>query len=201
MTDSEMPSGTEPMTLGEKIRQHRKSQGRTLAELAEQCDISPSFLSQIERGQANPSIGTLQGLAHALGLTMAMFFEEPGQGRNSRQARETMATVVRANRRKLVIYPGSGTHHELLSPDLQRKIQMTWIVMPPGADTGDAPFVHEGEECGIVLQGKVEAWVGDERHILGPGDAIYHPSDIPHGSRNIGDDDAIMIVASTPPSF
>jgi transcriptional regulator with XRE-family HTH domain len=189
------------MSLGQRIRQRRKSQKQTLVELAKQCGISPSFLSQVERDQANPSIGTLQSLAHALGLTMATFFEEPGQREDSPQPGETLAAVVRADRRKLIIYPGSGTRHELLSPDLQRKIQMTWIVMPPGADTGDVPFLHEGEECGIVLQGKVEARIGDERYVLSSGDAIYHASDIPHGSRNIGDDDAIMIVASTPPSF
>ena len=201
MTNSEMLPNTLPMSLGEKIRHHRKSQKQTLAELAEQCNLSASFLSQIERDQANPSIGTLQSLAHALGLTMATFFEDPDEGEDELQTGETLAAVVRADRRKLIIYPGSGTRHELLSPDLQRKIQMTWIVMPPGTYTGDVPFVHEGEECGIVLQGKIEGWVGDEHYILGPGDAIYHRSDIPHRSRNIGDEDAIMIVASTPPSF
>ena len=81
------------------------------------------------------------------------------------------------------------------------KIQMTWIVMPPGADTGDVPFLHEGEECGIVLQGKVEARVGDERYVLSPGDAIYQASTVPHRSRNIGDEDVIIVVAITPPSF
>ena len=201
MTNSEMLPNTLPMSLGEKIRHHRKSQKQTLAELAEQCNLSASFLSQIERDQANPSIGTLQSLAHALGLTMATFFEDPGESEDEPQTGETLAAVVRADRRKLIIYPGSGTRHELLSPDLQRKIQMTWIVMPPGTYTGDVPFVHEGEECGIVLQGKIEGWGGVEHYILGPGDAIYHRSDIPQRSRNIGDEDAIMNVASTPPSF
>jgi quercetin dioxygenase-like cupin family protein len=73
--------------------------------------------------------------------------------------------------------------------------------MPPGTDSGDTPFVHEGEECGVVLQGKVETWIGTQRYVLEPGDAIYHLSSIPHRSRNVGDCDAIMVVAKTPPSF
>lgn len=189
------------ISIGEKIRRHRKARDFTLTELAQQCDISPSFLSQIERDQANPSIGTLHIIAHVFGLTMAQFFSEPGRPGDPFSPDETIAKVVRANQRKVIIYPGSGTRNELLSPDLRGKIQMTWTIMAPGSDTGDAPFVHEGEECGIILQGTLETWVGDERYVLGPGDAIYHPSNVPHSSRNIGDEDVIMITASTPPSF
>ena len=46
---------------------------------------------------------------------------------------------------------------------------MMRVIIPPGAGTGDVPLVHEGEECGFVLQGQVEIWVGDETFILIPG--------------------------------
>ena len=78
---------------------------------------------------------------------------------------------------------------------------MIRVVMPPGESTGDVPLVHEGEECGSVLQGKVEIWVGEEYYVLEAGDAIYQKSTIPHRSRNIGEGEAIVIVAITPPSF
>ncbi len=77
---------------------------------------------------------------------------------------------------------------------------MMWVVMPPGTDSGDEPFTHEGEECGVILQGQLEARVGDEKFILGPGDSIYHNSLIPHSSKNVGDSDVIMVVSKTPPS-
>jgi quercetin dioxygenase-like cupin family protein len=173
----------------------------TLTELAEQCDISPSFLSQIERDQANPSVATLHRITEEFGLTLGKFFEEPDRINNREQPAETLAKVVRADRRKTLFYPGSGISNELLTPDLRRAIQMMWVVIPPGADTGDEALVHEGEECGVVLQGQVEIWVGDEHYVLGPGDAIYQPSTVPHRSRNIGDTDVIIVVAITPPSF
>jgi transcriptional regulator with XRE-family HTH domain len=196
------PSFTIPdLSLGAKIRQHRKARSLTLTELAEQCDISPSFLSQIERDQANPSVATLHTIAEVFGLTLATFFEEPGRNNSYHPPTEISAKVVRANQRKILIYPGSGIRNELLSPDLQRDIQMMWVVIPPGADTGDVPLVHEGEECGFVLQGQVEVWVGDEHFLLGPGDAIYQSSTVPHRSRNVGPTDAIIVVAITPPSF
>lgn len=189
------------LSLGAKIRQHRKARRLTLAELAERCDISPSFLSQIERDQANPSIATLHTITQVFGLTLAMFFEEPKETKGQVRGNGTFAKVVRADQRKLLIYPGSGIRNELLSPDLQRAIQMMRVVIPPGADTGQVPLVHEGEECGFVLQGQIEIWVGDENYVLGPGDTIYQDSTVPHRSRNIGDTEAIIVTAITPPSF
>lgn len=188
--------------LGQKIRERRKTAALTLAQLADQCNISTSFLSQIERDQANPSVGTLHDIANALGEPLAAFFERPVPRRNGQPKQETKAKVVRANRRKTLIYPGSGIRNELVSPDLQRAIQMMYIVIPPGEGTGDEPLTHIGEECGLVLQGQVEIWVGDDEHyILGPGDSIYQDSSIPHRSRNCGDEDVIIVAAITPPSF
>ncbi len=188
------------LSLGAKIREQRKARNLTLTEMAEQCDMSPSFLSQIERDKANPSVATLKTIAQVFGVSLGSFFEEEDSTSDRPQPAETLAKVVRADQRKLLIYPGSGIRNELLSPDLQRAIQLMWIVMPPGTDTGNF-LVHEGEECGIVLQGTVEIWVGDEHHILNAGDAIYHPSSVPHRSRNIGETDVIMVGAITPPSF
>ena len=195
------PSTVTRPSLGAKIREQRKARRLTLTEMAEQCDISPSFLSQIERDKANPSVATLKTIAKVFGVSLGSFFEEEEDSPvGPPQLAETVATVVRADHRKVLIYPGSGIRNELLSPDLKRAIQLMWIVMPPGTDTGDF-LVHEGEECGIVLQGTVEISVGDERYILNAGDAIYHPSSVPHRSRNIGEVDVIMVGAITPPSF
>lgn len=201
-TAKQSPTKQTP-TLGSKIRQYRKAHDLTLIELADQCDISASFLSQIERGQANPSVTTLYAIAEAFSVPAASFFEMPERQDGAELSRpdDSNARVVPANRRKTLIYPGSRIRNELLSPDLQRAIQLMWIVMPPGTDTGDTQFIHEGEECGVVLQGRLETWVGDDKYELGPGDAIYHSSSIPHSSRNIGDEDVIMVVAKTPPSF
>ncbi|MFN8225008.1 MAG: XRE family transcriptional regulator [Gaiellales bacterium] len=195
--------GGEPSTLGSRIRRERKRQGLTLRQLADASGISTSFLSQIERDLAKPSVGTLHSVAEVLRTTIADLFVEPIGPRTTRAS--TLAQVTRASARKALVYPGSGIRNELLSPDLQRAIQMMWVVIPPGEGTGDVPLVHDGEECGVVLQGEIEVWVGEgaeqERHVLHAGDAIYQASTIPHRSRNIGTENAIIVVAITPPSF
>jgi len=191
---------TVTQSLGNQIRKYRKDKKLNLVQLAERCNISPSFLSQIERDQANPSVTTLYSISETLGVSMANMFSEPdGQsGMASRALVQETAQVVRAGARKAFIFPGVGIRNEFLSPDLQKSLQMIWIVMPPNADSGESPFVHHGEECGIILQGQVETWVGEQRYVLNPGDAIYHDSRLPHRSRNIGETEAIMVVAKTP---
>ena len=131
-----------PLTLGAKIRLRRKREAFTLAELAEQSNLSTSFLSQIERDQANPSVTTLYTIAEKLGVPVASFFENTDLKKAAtEQPVETAAKVVRADRRKILIYPGTGIQNELLSPDLRCAIQMMRIVMPPGTDSGETPFV------------------------------------------------------------
>ena len=194
---------SEKSTLGKKIREQRQAHQLTLVQFAESCNISPSFLSQIERGQATPSVTTLYAIADALGVSTAYFFSEPQLKDTPKVSRNHQGggKVVRRDRRKKLIYPDTYIVNELLTPDLQGSIQMMWVVMPPGTDSGNQPFSHDGEECGLILQGKLESWVGDEKFILGPGDSIYHSSVIPHGCKNIGDSDVIMVVAKTPPSI
>jgi transcriptional regulator with XRE-family HTH domain len=193
------------LSLGERIRLRRKEDGLRLTDLAARCNISPSFLSQIERDRASPSISTLHNIAKALGVTMAHFFVDSEklleENNDLYEKRENGVRVVRSDQRKTLIYPGSGIKNELLSPDLNRAIQMMWVVIPPGAETGPEGLVHEGEECGLIIQGKVKIWVGDHQYILGPGDSIYQKSNIPHHSQNIGDEDVIVVTAITPPSF
>jgi mannose-6-phosphate isomerase-like protein (cupin superfamily) len=70
-----------------------------------------------------------------------------------------------------------------------------------GADTGEAMLRHESQEGGVVLRGKLEVTVGDQRRTLGPGDAFYFDSRLPHRFRNPGSEECEVVTACTPPSF
>ena len=82
-----------------------------------------------------------------------------------------------------------------------RAIGMMQEVLPPGADTGDDMLSHEGEECGIVIRGQVEVTVGEQVHLLAPGDGYYFDSRTPHRFRNVGEQECVLISANTPASF
>ena len=99
-------------SLGSRIRHRRRQEGYKLVEFAEKCGISSSFLSQIERDQANPSISTLHDIAAVLGVPLAFFFasQEDVSTKNgfNQTQKGSGASVVRAEQRKQLIYPGSG---------------------------------------------------------------------------------------------
>jgi quercetin dioxygenase-like cupin family protein len=175
-----------------------------IVDLAELVGVSPSYISQVERALVHPSVGSLQKIACALGLHVADFFtEEDGHQAASaqREPSDTQPRVVRAGQRKGMIYAGSNVVYQLLSPDLRGNIEFLMIKGPPGSSSGDTNFQHEGEECGIVLQGRMTYRVGDTTVVLEPGDSIYFNSKLPHRWWNAGDEDLVAVWAVTPPSF
>jgi transcriptional regulator with XRE-family HTH domain len=60
--------------LGRKLREARRLRQLTLQELAGKVGLTPSHISQIERGVTNPSVSALLSLAGALDLPMEYFF-------------------------------------------------------------------------------------------------------------------------------
>ena len=70
-----------------------------------------------------------------------------------------------------------------------------------GATTGRHALKHDGEECGLILNGELTVTVGDQTQILGPGDAYYFKSDQPHSFKNNGHKVCELVSACTPPSF
>jgi mannose-6-phosphate isomerase-like protein (cupin superfamily) len=70
-----------------------------------------------------------------------------------------------------------------------------------GAATGEDMLAHRGEEAGVVIRGRVELTVGGAARVLGPGEAYYFASQLPHRFRNVGREACEIISACTPPTF
>jgi transcriptional regulator with XRE-family HTH domain len=188
--------------LGEMIRSRRVAQKMSLAQVAEVAGVSTSFVSQVERGVANPTLSTLKSLVEAIGSSVGSLLEDDPSADGVAQVRsDTGIAVLRAGQRRRIVYPGSAIANELLSPSLQRKMEIIWVEAAPGASSGGHPHMHEGEECGIVISGQMHFKVGDTDCVLGPRDAIYFSSDIPHQWENVGDEPLVAIWIITPPTF
>ena len=182
-------------TVGNQIRGLRKQLQLTLQQLAEQADISVGLLSQVERGLGNPSFNTLVQLAHALGVPVARLLHE---------ADGESPVVRRSERRRLDLHRGGaadGAIHELLTPSLDRALEVVWIEAEPGYTSKETPFSHAGEEVGIVLEGRHEIYLDGVCHVLEAGDAISYSSVIPHWYTNPGPDVVKAIWIITPPTF
>ncbi|MFH0916198.1 MAG: helix-turn-helix domain-containing protein [bacterium] len=177
--------------MGARIRRRRMQLGMTLHDLAETSGLTKSFVSQIERGRNSPSISTLRSVAAALEVPMFYFF----------QAEQTTEPVVKLAERRVVTFQKTGVKYELLTPDLQRGIEMLELKLKSGQHTGSRPLSHDGEECAVVVQGCAEVEVADTTYVLEAGDSIYIGALQPHRVFNPGKDTTVIISAITPPSF
>lgn len=177
--------------LGQKIRKKRLEKNMSLKELAEKTDLTASFLSQVERDLAEPSITSLRKIAEALEVPIFYFLLDNGD----------TSPVVKKNERKVLKFPESHLVYELLTPNLNGQMEMMMARLEEGGVSCDEPSSHPGEECIYVLQGKMEITVGDEVYRLEEGDSIYYYAAIPHKIVNVGDEELVFISAITPPRF
>ena len=191
---SEVP---ESLQVGAKLRGWRKSAQLSLGNAATRSGLSVGYISQVERGLANPSLETLKRLADICGRTMGELFVDEATD-DSYQSR---FAVTRSGQRKRITYPGSGIMNELLTPDLQRSFEAIWVQAEPGATSGGHPHSHPGEECGLIISGTMQIWVGDEKITLEAGDAVYLESPVSHRWQAAGDDPMVAVWMITPPTF
>lgn len=178
--------------LGARIRALRLARGETLRQLAAQAGVTESFLSQVERDVASPSIATLRRVAVALGLSIGEILDQVGPH----------GQLVRAAERRVVTYPGLAARDEFLTDGSGARLQVILSVIDPGGGTGAEAYAHESdEECLVVLEGSLDLWVGEEQYRLEAGDAIRYSSRVPHRNQNPGPGQARVLFVLTPPSF
>jgi transcriptional regulator with XRE-family HTH domain len=182
-----------PESVGDMLRSARKHNNLNIHELAKIAGVSAGMISQIERGTANPSVNTISKLAQALELRLGLFFEE--------KPSLSEEFIVRKGQRRRIGIPDPNFIYELLTPDLEHALEFVWVESAPGASTEESPFSHEGEECGIVLQGTLEVHLGDGTYLLQTGDSIIFNSKTPHWYRNPGPKRVLSVWAITPPTF
>jgi len=68
--------GVDKVNIGDRIKEQRKLNKLTQAELAEQANLSRSYLADIERNRYNPSVDTLKSIANALHINLSLLIEE-----------------------------------------------------------------------------------------------------------------------------
>jgi transcriptional regulator with XRE-family HTH domain len=183
--------GSVDVDLGGRIRSRRLARHATLRQLAAEAAVTESFLSQVERGVASPSIASVQRIARALDTSIAELFAD-----------ESAGTVVRVGDRRKIVYQGLGAVDEFLTRGADGRLQVIYSTIQPGGGTGDEAYTHDSdEEVVVVLEGSLDLWVGGEHYRLGAGDAVTHSSRVPHRNTNPGPGVARVLFCITPPSF
>jgi len=201
--------------LGRKIRKERTRRQLTLEQLSQKTGLSKSFLSLVERGLTEASVTSLKKISKQLGFSVVNLFSEENNPNpdwdynNSMQkindAAPTYVTnveVVRSDKRKRLALPGSNVVYDLLTPDMKRQLEVMYMRVTEGEDSGSEPMLDPpGEKLGIVLKGSIEVTIGDEVFRIQEGDTIYYPTNMPHSWRALEGDSVEVLWIVTPPSF
>jgi len=203
------------LELGKRIRKERQKRQLTLEQFSKKTGLSKSFLSQIERGNTEPSITSLKKIAAQFGFSVVNLFPN-GNGSEENwgyqgNAAEPAAikkkyiqdvSVVRSNKRKRFALPGSNVVYDLLTPDMNRRLEVMHMHVAPGDNSGEEPMLDSpGEKLCIVMKGLLEVRVGDEVYRLEEGDSLYYPAHVQHSWRAIEGESIEVIWILTPPSF
>lgn len=179
------------MDIGKRMKELRVQYGLTQQELADRSELTKGFISQLERNQNTPSIGTLLDIIQCLGTTPAEFFtdEEPEQ-------------IVFRKDDYFKKEDDEKKHSiEWVVPNAQKDaMEPVLLTLKPGG-TSDIHMPHEGEEFGYILKGTVKVNYGGKTHSVHAGETFYYRSGKKHFIENTGSRDAILLWVSTPPSF
>lgn len=178
--------------IGRHLKEIRQQQGLSQRELAKRAGLTNGLISQLESNKISPSVGTLKKVLDALSLSLADFFTL-GEPQPANFFYESGRLPNLGSDDVTILLVGAGRSHRAMS--ILREIY------PPGADTGTQMLSHAGEEGGIVVKGKIEITVAGKIKVLGPGDAYYFESRLPHRFRNTGKVACEIISANSPPTF
>ncbi|MGE7185556.1 helix-turn-helix domain-containing protein [Peribacillus sp. NPDC006672] len=180
----------ENIDIGKKVEKYRKAKGLSSRELAKLAEITPSMLSQIERGLANPSIQTLKVLAKTLNVpTFSFLLEEI----------ITEDLIVRSSKRKKMII--DNLSYELLSPDFTGNLATAIMKVPSNISSSEKLLEHKGEEVAFILDGKIKLYLGEEEFLLEAGDSVKIPANLKHKWENNFSQNAVVLFSVTPPAF
>ena len=180
------------LDVGAHLRAVRTIYGPSQRELAKRAGVTNGLISLIEQNRVSPSVSSLKKVLDGIPMSIAEFF------------------TLDLSASPQVFYRGEeltnlGDAEVALRLVAARRPNRAMSVMheryAPGADTGAEMLRHEGEEGGVVVSGRIELTVGGETRQLGPGDAYYFTSAIPHRFRNTGTEPCEIVSASTPPTF
>lgn len=161
--------------LAINLKRIREERNLSLAQLSELCGVSKSMLGQIERGEANPSVGTIWKIANGLRVSFtSLLSEAPGQ----------VNIISRADAYEVAQEDGMYRLMSYFPYDPAKKFEMYTVELDPGCLHISDAHVKGVEEFMVVMEGQLEVEIGGTVYKLKTGDAANFVSDGTHSYRN-----------------
>ena len=178
--------------VGTHLKAVRQMYGLSQRELAKRAGVTNGLISLIEQNRVSPSVNSLKKVLDGIPMALADFFTLDLGGKPQ----------VFFPREELADIGTAGVELKLVGGRVaKRSMSILHERYAPTADTGEEMLTHAGEEGGVIVRGRIELSVGGEARVLGPGDAYYFKSSLPHRFRNGGREDCEIVSASSPSTY
>lgn len=182
------------MDVGSRLKEVRKKAGMSQRELAKRAGVTNSTISMVEKNSVSPSVSSLKKVLSGLPMSLMEFFDSEDSSR--------VETPVVYSEAEFLDSSVNGLDWKLIGKSFPNR-SMSFMVecLPPGSDTGEEMYMHEGEEAGYILEGKLELTVEGEVFELEAGQGYYFDSRRQHRFRNPFELDCRLVSCTTPADF
>ena len=183
-------------SVGERLRLLRTSQKLTLVELATASGVDVATISRIETGKMSGTLESHVRLASALGRKLTDLYA----GIEELRAKRAATILPSAQRKDVYVHEAGKSSITLLTSEImQKKLMPVLVAVEPGGRTQREEAKVGTEQFLYVLEGTLEATVGEEKHLLKRGSSLYLDAAVPHHFKNTGRVTAKVISVVTPP--
>lgn len=168
--------------IGPIVQKFRKQRDLTLGQLAEISGVSKSMLSQIERGQANPTFAVLWSLTRALGIE----FTDLIDGGLEADDNERITIVTEANTPEIKSADGDCTLRILSPPQMTGELEWYHLEIAPGGALSSSAHAPGTQEHFTVISGTFEIVSDDTTRTIKAGETARYAADVDHQIANPG---------------
>lgn len=175
--------------IGDRLRELRTARGMSLRVLAQQANVSPTLLSQIERGVTEPSLATLRRLAGVFGESVASLFSDPSA---------PAVWISRPGERTTLGAPHGQIRYERLTPG-NGQLEVLHATLAPGEVSSEELWSHPSLECAYVVAGTLTVEFDRSSYTVAAGESVTFDSRQPHRYRNASPAPTEIVLAINPP--
>lgn len=178
------------MNIGIKIKSLRTLCGLTQEELADRCELTKGFISQVENNLTSPTIKTLNDILLALGTNLSDFFIDSSANEKIVFGKDDYIVKKTDDQEMIWLVPNSQ----------KNEMEPVLVTLSPFSSTTiDMP--HEGQEFGYVLEGEIVVTIEAKEYKCCQGESFYFTTDKNHFIANKTKKEAKVIWISSPPNF
>ena len=181
------------MHVGEIIHRLRKEKKMTLLELSRKSGVALATLSRIENGRMTGTLESHMRICEALETALPDFYK------NLSPAKKTIEVQTKKTRTDVFVHDKRSSSEMLASKAMNKKMMPILIKINKGGSTHKEETKTGVEKFIYVLDGKIEANIGEEKYNLTKGDTLYFESSIPHYFKNTGTGESRLISVTSPP--